>query len=89
MYVGGWATTADAGAGQIALPASTACNAFGTAIQNFLTGNNLSPCIAQVHRAAYIGITGAQHAERLASFIAVNSYTVNNLEWDSQRRRGL
>lgn len=88
IYIGGWDTSADAGAGSISTAAQTAANAFGTAIQNFLTGNALSPCVAQVHRQAYQSYTGATHAERLASFVGVTSYTVNNLRWDTQRRRG-
>lgn len=87
LFIGGWDTSADAGAGQISAAANTAANALGTAIQNFLTGQSLTPCVAQVHRQAYMSYTGAQHAERLATFAAVSSYTVNNLRWDTQRRR--
>jgi hypothetical protein len=89
MYIGGWDTSADLGGGVISPAASTACNALGTAIFNFLTAQTQTPCVPQVARAEYLGITGSHHNARAASFAPVSSYTVNDTEWDTQRRRGL
>lgn len=87
IYLGGFATNADAGAGLISAAAQTAINAFGTALANAINAQSLTPCVAQVHRAQYQGVTGTIHAERLATHVTVTSYTCQNLVWDTQRRR--
>lgn len=87
MYLPGWATNADAGAGQITTAAQTAVNAFGTSIASALSAQSLSPCVAQVARQQYAGITGTVHPARPAGHIAVTSYVCQDLLWDQQRRR--
>lgn len=88
MYLSGFDVTADAGNGVIAAATQAAVNNFGTALFNLLTAQTLAPAVAQVHRAAYIGLTGTQHSERLATFVLVSSYASEDTEWDTQRRRG-
>lgn len=87
IFLGGWATNADAGQGLIAGTLQTAINNFGTSLASALNGQGLTPCVAQVHRQAYVGITGTTHNDRPAGFVAVNNYTCQNLIWDTQRRR--
>lgn len=87
VYLGGWATNADASGGQIAAASQTAVNNFGTAVFNAISGQSLTPCVAQPHRQAYTGVTGTNHVDRPASHVAVTSYTCRDLAWDSQRRR--
>lgn len=86
-YWSGWTTDADAGAGQISAATQAAMNAFGTAIFNAITSNALTPCVAQVERANYISLTGANIPHRAAGPINVTSYTCRDLFWDTQRRR--
>lgn len=87
-YLGGWATNADAGAGLINSAVQTAINAFGTAVFNAITAQNLQPCVAQVARQQYVGITGTTHAARIDGHVNVTTYTCSDLLWDAQRRRG-
>lgn len=87
VYLGGWATNADAGGGQILAAVQTALNAFGTAVFNAINAQSLTPCVAQVARAQYQGLTGTVHAARLASHVNVTTYTCRDLLWDTQRRR--
>jgi hypothetical protein len=89
MYLGGWANTADAGNGVISSAASTAASGFGTALFNAITGAGLTPCVAQVPRQQYQGLTGTVHAARTQGHPPVSNYTLRNNEWDTQRRRGL
>ena len=86
-YWSGWDIAADGGAGQITVAAQAAMNAFGTAIQNAITSNALTPCVAQVERANYISLTGANIPHRAAGPINVSAYTCRDLFWDTQRRR--
>lgn len=62
-------------------------NAWGTGIFNAITGQGMTPCVAKVARAAYIGYSGASHAARAASTLPVTGYTCQDLFWDSQRPR--
>jgi hypothetical protein len=87
IYLGGFATNADVGNGLITAAAQTAINAFGTGLANAINAQSLTPCVAQVHRAQYQGVTGTVHAERQPSHVTVTSYTCQNLIWDTQRRR--
>lgn len=87
VFLGGWATNADAGAGAIAAATQTAINAFGTAVQNAINAQSLVPCVAQVARQQYQGITGTVHGARSASHVNVSSYICQDLVWDAQRRR--
>ena len=87
VYLGGWSVDADAGSGQMTAATQTGINAFGTAIFNALTTNNLVPCVAQVARQQYQGITGTVHPQRAAGHVNVTSYTCRDTIWDTQRRR--
>ena len=87
IFLGGWATNADAGAGAIAGPVQTAVTAFGTAVFNAINGQSLVPCVAEVHRTQYTGITGTVHPDRPAAHPAVTSYVCRDAVWDAQRRR--
>jgi len=88
VYIGGWDTSADGGGGAISGVAQTAVNNFGTAVQNAISTNGLTPCVAQVARQQYQGITGTVHPARNATFVGVTSYICQDLRWDTQRRRG-
>jgi hypothetical protein len=88
VYLWGWATNADAGGGAISPATQTAINAFGTAVFNAITTNTLTPCVAQVARQQYQGITGTIHAPRGAGHVNVTTYQCRDLLWDAQRRRG-
>jgi hypothetical protein len=89
IFLGGWANTADAGNGVISAAASAAATGFGTALFNAVSGAALTPCVAEVPRQSYTGLTGTTHAARSQAHPAVSSYSLRNNEWDIQRRRGL
>jgi hypothetical protein len=86
-YLGGWSTAADAGGGVIAAAAQTAVNNFGTAILNALNAQSLTPCVAQIARQQYQGITGTIHQARPMGHPTVLGYVCRDLVWDTQRRR--
>jgi hypothetical protein len=92
VYLGGWATNADAAGGQITTATETAINNFGTAILNALNTNSLTPALAQPPRQTYMGVTGTTHPARgtppNGTHLTVTQYVCSNLRWDSQRRRG-
>lgn len=87
VFLGGWATNADAGSGLILGAVQTAINAFGTAVFNAISTQTLVPCVPQPARQQYQGLTGTVHAARGASHVNVTTYTCANLIWDTQRRR--
>jgi hypothetical protein len=87
VFLGGWAQNADVTVGGISTTVQTALNALGTAWANALTGQSLTPCLAQVARQQYQGVTGTVHAARGATHTNVTSYTCRDLIWDTQRRR--
>lgn len=89
FYLGGFVVSEGSGTGGISVAAQTAINAFGTAIFNAITAQSLTPCVAQVARQDYVSLTGATIPARQAGFVAVNSYTCRDLNFDTQRRRGL
>lgn len=88
IYLAGWTVAADGGVGMITAAAQTAVNAFGTDLMSAISGQSLVPCVAQVARQQYQGITGTVHPARGAGHVNVTSYVCKDLEWDSQRRRG-
>jgi hypothetical protein len=87
VFLGGWAQNADVTVGGISGTVQTALNALGTAWANALSGQSLTPCVAQVARQQYQGVTGTVHAQRNAGHVNVSSYTCRDLIWDTQRRR--
>jgi hypothetical protein len=87
IFLGGWAANADTGAGVISTATQSALNNFGTALFSGLQGQSLTPCVAQVHRQQYQGVTGTVHADRPAGHVNVTNYICANLIWDAQRRR--
>jgi len=88
IYLTGWVVTADGGSGLITVAAQTACNQFGSDLLAAISGQSLVPCVAQVARQQYQGITGTVHPARSANHVTVTSYQCRDLEWDTQRRRG-
>lgn len=88
VYISGWTTDADASAGLISAATQDAVNQFGTAVQNAINAQSLVPCIAQVARQQYQGLTGSVHPSRGATHASVTSYVCQDLQWDTQRRRG-
>jgi len=88
MYLSGFVVAADGGSGTITAAAETAINNFGLALFNALNTNSLIPCVAQVHRQQYQGLTGTIHPDRPASHVTVSQYVVQDTRWDTQRRRG-
>lgn len=87
VYLAGFATNADSGGGVISSAAQTGVNNFGTALMAALQGQSLQPCVAQVHRQQYQGITGTVHPDRPAGHVNVTGYVCMNTIWDTQRRR--
>jgi hypothetical protein len=87
IFLGGFATNADAGNGVIAAALVTAAAAFCTALYNAITAQSLTPCLAQVPRNAYTGVTGTVHAQRNAGHPSITAYSLRDNLWDSQRRR--
>lgn len=87
IFLPNWATNADAGGGVIDAAVVTAVTTFGTAIFNAITAAALTPAVAKVARAEYLGVTGAHHLARGASAVNVLNYTCRDNRWDSQRRR--
>jgi hypothetical protein len=88
IFLAGWVVAADSGQGQITAAAQTACNSFGSDLLAAISAQSLVPCVAQVARQQYQGITGTVHPARPANHVTVTSYTCHDLEWDTQRRRG-
>jgi hypothetical protein len=89
IYLGGWSNTADAGNGVISAGASGAATGFATALFAAVSGAGLTPCVAELPRQAYTGLTGTTHQQRAADHPPVSTYRLRNNEWDTQRRRGL
>lgn len=87
IFMGGWSANADEGGGIVTGDVQIALNTFGTALMQALTAQNLKPCVAQVARQEYFGITGTHHAARLASHVDVTSIICRDAVWDTQRRR--
>lgn len=88
VYLGGFTVAADGGQGFITSAAQTAVNQFGTDLSSAIQGQSLVPCVAQVARQQYQGITGTIHPQRNATHVSVTAYVCRDLEWDTQRRRG-
>jgi hypothetical protein len=89
MFISGWADSASDLGGVISDVAFNAVTGFGTALFAAITAQNLTPCVAEVARQSYIGLTGTTHLNRTAKTVGVSSYTARNNEFDTQRRRGL
>jgi len=93
IYLGGFATNADAGGGIPSAAAVTGMGAFGTALLNALSAQGLTACVAQAPRAAYLGVTGTSHAARgsinpsTGTHVQVSTYSFVDQRWNSQRRR--
>lgn len=88
IYLPGWSTAADTGAGIISGPTQVAANGFGNDIMSVLNTEGLTPCVPKPARAEYIGLTGAHHNARSATFATILQIICQDLEWDTQRRRG-
>jgi hypothetical protein len=89
LYVFGWNTTADQGNGQAADGARIALTGWGSDIMLELNNVALSAAVAKPKRQEYIGLTGALHEARDAHLAQVVAYSCRDLEWDTQRRRGM
>jgi hypothetical protein len=89
MFLSGFLDSAGGAGGTISGAGEAAVSGFGTALFGAIQAQSLTPCVAQVARQTYIGLTGTQHAGRTAKPVAVQSYTLRNNEFDTQRRRGL
>lgn len=88
IYLSGFTTAGDDGNGQIISGLQAAANAWGLAILSMFSNNGMVACIAKPARQEYIGVTGALHPARPAGTVDVASYICQDLEWDTQRRRG-
>lgn len=88
IFLGGWATNADGGNGVIATALMTGLTSFGSSLFSAISGQSLTPCVAQVARQQYAGITGTVHPARTANHVNVTTYAPRDNLWDSQRRRG-
>lgn len=94
IFLGGFATNADAGGGVISNTAQTGLNAFCTALFNAITAQTLTPCVAQPARQQYLGVTGTLHSARgsagpppVGTHVNLTAYVLRDLVWDTQRRR--
>jgi hypothetical protein len=86
-YIPGWADNANAGGGVIAPALVTAFGTFCTAWFSGIGAAGLTPALAKPARNAYTGYSGAEHAERAASWVQVQEYYLRNNVFDTQRRR--
>lgn len=89
MYLSGFVDSASSTAGQISAAGMSAAGGFATALFAAIQAQSLTPCVAEVHRQAYTGLTGTPHLDRPAAPVGVTQYVVRNNEFDTQRRRGL
>jgi len=89
MYFPGWTTLANAAGGTVAAAAQAGLNGFANDIRTELNAVALQWVVAKPARQAYTGLTGASHDARLAHMADSPSAVVQDLEWDTQRRRGL
>jgi hypothetical protein len=89
VFIGGWDTSADAGAGLIDSTVGGLVTSFGQDVFTAISNEQLQPCVAQVARRQYQGLTGTVHAARNANHVLISSYALRDLNWDTQRRRGL
>lgn len=88
VYLPGFATIADAGNGTATTAASTAAGAFIGDLLTFSSGGDTwNLVIALPARNGYTGSTGTVHPPRVAGFQQVTAAVVENLVWDTQRRR--
>lgn len=88
LYLGGFGKIADGGTGTISEVAQTAVSSYGTALFGAVGASNLTPCVAQVARQDYTGLSGAVIPQRNAGTVQVTSYSLKDILWDTQRRRG-
>ena len=93
IYLGGFATNADAGGGIPSPAAVTGMQGFATGLFNALSAQGLTASVGQPPRNSYMGVTGTTHAQRgslnpsTGTHIPVTSYTFTDQRWNSQRRR--
>lgn len=87
VYLPGLDFSALAAGGVLAAATNTTAIAFLQAVQTAMTAQGMTLALAQPHRAAYTGKTGAAHAERAATVVAVTSIEARNIVVDHQRRR--
>jgi hypothetical protein len=93
IFMGGWATNADAAGGIPSAAAITGMQGWGTGLFNAVQGQSLIACVAQPPRYAYIGYTGTSHPARgstnpsTGTHAPVTSYSFVDQRWNSQRRR--
>lgn len=89
MYFPGWTVLANAAGGQISATAQTSLNGFASDLRAAMNSVALQWCVAKPARQEYTGLTGALHPARSAHTADAPSCVVRDLEWDTQRRRGL
>lgn len=89
MYLSGFVDTASGTTGQISAAGMAAAGGFATALFAAITAQSLTPCVAEVARQQYVGLTGTTHLARVAAPVGVTQYVVRNNEFDTQRRRGI
>lgn len=89
MYLGGFVDSASGANGVISAAGMAAAQGYATALFNAITANSLTPCVAQVARQQYQGLTGTVHPARPANHVTCSQYVIRNNEMDTQRRRGI
>lgn len=89
IYVPGFASNALGAGNVIAAGAVTALANWGSIIAGVLSAQGYTFCVAHFHRVAYTGVGGAQHPERAAGTVPVQTVEMRDNHWDTQRRRGL
>lgn len=87
VYLPGLDFSSLAAGGVLAAATNTAAIAFLTAVQTAMTAQGMTLALAQPHRMAYTGKTGALHSDRPAAAVSVTSIEARNVIVDHQRRR--
>src|ERR1044072_632727 len=87
VYLPGLDFSGLAAGGVLAAATNTAAISFLTAVQTAMTAQGMTLGLAQPHRQAYVGETGASHPDRPAAVVSVTSIEARNTVVDHQRRR--
>lgn len=89
VYQPGWASVADVGNGVATATAQSALQNWVSAVSTAMAGGGIALTLVLAHpaRAAYTGKTGTAHPARGAGVVPVTGIFVENVVWDTQRRR--
>jgi hypothetical protein len=89
LYLAGFNNAGVTAGNQITAAIQSAVNNWANTIPTVFTAQGLTFCLGLHQRKAYIGSTGKPHAARAKTTQDITSQSLKDLNWDSQRRRGL